>query len=211
MSHDSFETMRRAMVASQLRTNSVSDPAVLAAMGSVAREAFVPAERKALAYVDTVVPLGGGRALNPPMVTGRLLSEAAPRAGERALVLASAAGYAAALLAEMGLHVVAVEDGGTAPEPERAGIERVQGPLAQGWPAGAPYDVILIDGAVEAIPQALVDQLGDGGRLAAALIERGVSRLVIGRKSAGSFGTVAFTEAEAASLPGFEQPRVFSF
>ena len=76
MTEHVFEPMRRAMVASQLRTTGVNDPRVIAAMGEVARERFVPAERAALAYADAMVPLGGGRALNPPMALGRMLTEA---------------------------------------------------------------------------------------------------------------------------------------
>ncbi len=208
---DSFETMRRAMVASQLRTNAVTDAGVLAAMGRVPREAFVPAARRAAAYVDTVVPLENGRALNPPMTIGRLLSEAAPRAGERALVVGAGTGYAAAVLAEIGVAVTALETSDAARPPSGAAVTAVTGPLAEGWPGAAPYDLILVDGAIEEIPDALVEQLRDGGRLATALIERGVARLVIGRRAGGGFGTVAVTDAEAAPLPGFAATPAFTF
>ncbi len=211
MTDESFQTMRRAMVASQLRTNAVTDAPVLAAMGTVPREAFLPANRRAMAYVDTVVPLGHGRGLNPPMTTGRLLSEIAPRAGERALVVGAGPGYSAAVLAEIGVAVTALEEpGATRPTPG-AGVTAVEGPLAAGWAAGAPYDLILIDGAVEDIPEALVTQLRDGGRLAAARSERGVTRLVIGRRAGDGFGAVAVADAEAAPLPGFAPSPIFTF
>ncbi len=101
MTEQNFEPMRRAMVASQLRTTGVNDPRVIAAMGEVARERFVPAERAALAYADATVPLANGRALNPPMALGRLLTEAQLQGDERALVIGAATGYAAAVLARL--------------------------------------------------------------------------------------------------------------
>lgn len=216
MTEQSFESMRRAMVSSQLRTSAVNDPRVVAAMGRVPRERFVPAERAALAYVDTVVPLGGGRALNPPMATGRLLTEAAPEADDRALVVGAATGYAAAVLGRLVKSVVALEEdpallalARTAPLP--ANVKLVEGPLPNGWAATAPYDLILVDGAIEMIPDALIAQLAEGGRLAAAIVERGVIRLVMGRKAGSGFGTIAFADAEAAPLPGFAPPPAFSF
>ncbi len=87
----------------------------------------------------------------------------------------------------------------------------VEGPLAQGWPQGAPYDFILIDGAVEFVPDALIAQLRDGGRLAAALLERGVTRLALGRKAGDGFAMAAFADAAAAVLPGFVRPKTFTF
>src|SRR5688500_16392619 len=101
MTEHNFEHMRRAMVASQLRTTGVSDPRVVAAMGEVSRERFVPAERCAAAYADLVLPLGHGRALNSPMALGRMLSEARLSGNERALVIGAATGYSAALLARL--------------------------------------------------------------------------------------------------------------
>lgn len=216
MSDQNFEAMRMAMVSNQLRTTAVNDPRVIAALRAVPREAFVPAERKAIAYVDTLVPLGNGRSMNTPMATGRLLTEAEPVPGDRALVVGAATGYSAALLARLVGHVVALEeDAALLAQARQAGlaanVEIVEGPLATGWPAGAPYDLILVDGAIETVPQALIDQLAEGGRLAAAVIERGVSRLTVGRKAGGAYGAVAFADAEACSLPGFAKPAVFTF
>lgn len=216
MSEVDFDEMRRAMVASQLRTTGVDDPRVLAAVGAVARERFVPEDRRAAAYADLPVPLGGGRELNPPMVTARLLSEAAPRGGEPALVVGAATGYAAAVLARMAASVVALEEDPALAAAARTALEGsgaklVEGPLAAGHGEGAPYDLILIDGAVEHVPQPLIDQLADGGVLATAILDRGVTRLALGRKSGGAFGLVPFSDAAAAILPGFARPRTFSF
>src|SRR5688500_346544 len=110
MTEHNFEQMRRAMVASQLRTTGINDPRVVAAMGEVPRERFVPAGRAALAYADALIPLGGGRELNTPMSLGRLLTEAAPEPDDRALVIGAATGYAAAVLARLVASVVAVEE-----------------------------------------------------------------------------------------------------
>jgi protein-L-isoaspartate(D-aspartate) O-methyltransferase len=216
MTEHNFEHMRRAMIASQLRTTGTNDARVLAAMGEVPRERFVPAARVSLAYADALVPLKPGRDFNSPMALGRLLTEAAPRAGERAMVVGAATGYAAAVLARLVGSVVAVEE-----DPELAaaarsalagsGVELVEGPLAQGCAAGAPYDLILVDGAVECVPDALVAQLADGGRLAAGLVENGVTRLAIGRRAGEGFGMAAFADAAAAILPGFGKPRAFKF
>jgi len=211
-----FNHMRQAMVASQLRTTAVNDARVIAAMGAVPRERFVPQESAALAYIDRAIPLGAGRALNPPMTTGRLLTEAHPKAEDSALVIGGATGYAAALLAELVASVVSLEEDATllavarqAPASTRVSI--VEGPLAAGWKKKAPYDLILIDGAVEVVPQAIIDQLADGGRLAAAIVDRGVARLSLGKRSGKGFGLVAFADAEAVPLPGFTQPKSFSF
>ena len=216
MTEQNFEVMRRAMVASQLRTTGVNDPRVVAAMGAVPRERFIPAERHALAYADTLVPIGHGRQLNPPMALGRMLTEARLRGGEKALVIGAATGYSAALLARLAGSVTALEE-----QPELAafarealagsGVELVEGPLAQGHAAGAPYDFVLIDGAVEHVPASIVDQVADGGEVALALVKDGVTRLCIGRVVAGAFGTTIYSDAATAVLPGFEKPRGFSF
>jgi protein-L-isoaspartate(D-aspartate) O-methyltransferase len=216
MTEQNFDQMRRAMVASQLRTTGVNDPRVLAAMGAVPRERFIPADRSAAAYSDALVPIGEGRWLNSPMALGRLLTEAAPRAGDRALVVGAATGYAAAVLAELVGTVVALEEDEALAGRAKAAltgsaIQLVTGPLAGGWKRGAPYDLIVIDGAVETIPDALVDQLADGGRLAAAVVENGVQRLAIGRKAGEGFGMIAFADVASAPLPGFAPAPAFSF
>jgi protein-L-isoaspartate(D-aspartate) O-methyltransferase len=216
MTEHVFEPMRRAMVASQLRTTGVNDPRVVAAMGEVARERFVPEERAALAYADALVPLGGGRALNPPMALGRMLTEAQLKGDERALVIGAATGYSAALLARLAGAVVALEeDEALAAFAKRAlagtGAVVAKGALARGHAKGAPYDFILIDGAVEHLPRTIVDQAADGGRISLALLDRGVTRLALGRVVAGAFGVTIYADAEAAVLPGFEKPRGFTF
>ncbi len=210
-------TMRHAMVASQLRTNAVSDQRVLAAMARVPRENFVPAEARTIAYRDTAVALGGGRQLNPPMVTGRLLTEADLSSGDRVLLIGAATGYTAAILAQIVETVAAVEEDHalfaqarvTLKEIET--VELVEARLTDGHHAGAPYDVLVIDGAIQAIPDALIGQVRSGGRVVAGIVESGVTRLASGRKTTGGFGLAAFADADCVVLPGFAQPRGFSF
>ena len=207
-----FSLARRAMVDSQLRPEAVTDRVVLAVMGSVARERFVPESARALAYFDRPVPLTRDRAMMPPAALGRLLSELAPRAGERALVVGSGTGYSAALLQAIGLEVVALESNEQlAASARNVGVETVTGNLAEGWKSGAPYDLILLDGAVEEVPAALIKQLAPHGRLAGAIVDRGVTRLVIGRVAGGSLGLRTLADADVDILPGFERPRAFIF
>ncbi|MBB5987138.1 protein-L-isoaspartate O-methyltransferase family protein [Sphingobium lignivorans] len=217
MSEQNFQAMRRAMVESQLRTNDVNDPAIIEAILAEPREAYVPAERRAAAYTDRAVPLGNGRALNPALATARLLVEVAPRAGERVLLIGAATGYAAALLARLGCVVVAIEEDPVLAEQaarqlrDRPGITLHAGPLAAGWPEGAPYDLLFVDGAVEELSDALIQQLNVDGRAAFATAERGVTRLCAGARSAGGFGARAFADSEAVILPGFARPKAFTF
>jgi protein-L-isoaspartate(D-aspartate) O-methyltransferase len=207
-----YSRARRTMVDSQLRPEGVTDRGVLAAMGSVERERFVPEAARALAYFDRPLKIATGRAMMPPAALGKLLTGLAPRAGERALVIGSGTGYSAALLRSIGLDVVALEsDKALAETATAAGIETMVGNLGNGWAKDGPYDLILLDGAVEDVPAALVRQLREGGRLAGAIIERGVSRLVIGRASGGSLGLLSLADAEVEPLPGFERPRAFTF
>lgn len=211
------EAMRHAMVASQLRTNAVSDQRVLVAMNTLPREAFVPAEARAIAYRDTALPVAGGRAINLPMVTGRLLTEAYLEKSDRVLLIGAAGGYTAAILAQIVAEVVAVEeDAGLmalakAALADTANVSLVEGPLNAGHAAGAPYDVLIVDGAIEHVPQALVDQVRTGGRVVTGVIERGVIRLASGRKTEGGFGLSPFLDCDCVVLPGFAKPKGFTF
>jgi len=207
-----FVAARQAMVDSQLRPVGVNDPAVIEAMSAVPREKFVPDEQKPLAYVDRSIPLGDGRALPAPAVLGRLLTALAALRGERALVVGASSGYSAAVLAKMGLKVTALESSPVLAAIARGnGINAVEGPLADGHGKDSSYDVILIDGAVEQIPDALVDQLVEGGRIGGAIVEEGITRLFIGRRVGGGFGFHPIADAATPVLPGFERPKAFTF
>lgn len=210
MTDQNFSSMRTAMVESQLRTSDVDDQRVIAAMAHVPREDFVPVARRAMAYVDRPIPLENGRALNPPLVTGRLLKEAQVEEGDRVLLIGAATGYSAALLAELGAKVTAVEasDG---PQPLGSAATVVRGPLAMGAADNAPYDLLFIDGAVEEVPAALVQQLADGARVVTGIVERGVTRLCSGWVVSGVLGLASLADLEMVVLPGFSAPERFVF
>ena len=197
---------RRAMIDSQLRPQGVTDGGVLAAMGALARENYVPEAARAFAYFDRPLKVGRDRAIMPPAAIGRLLSELAPRPGERALVVGAATGYSAALLGLIGLDVTATED-----DSALAATAREMGVDISASDDGAPYDLILIDGAIEYIPEELVGRMVEGGRLGTALLDRGVSRIVVGRAVSGRLGLRTIVDADVTPLPGFERPRAFTF
>lgn len=212
-----FEAMRHAMVASQLRTNAVSDARVVEAMARVPRESYLPPEHRGIAYRDTLLPLGNGRKHNSPLATGRLLTEAQIRPSDHVLLVGAAGGYAAALLGRLAASVVALEEENSLVAIARgalagsSNVELVQGPLNQGWAEKGPYDLIVIDGVVEALPESLIAQLKPGGRAVSGIVDRGVTRLAFGRRSPGGFGMVDFQDIECAILPGFVRLRTFQF
>jgi protein-L-isoaspartate(D-aspartate) O-methyltransferase len=145
-------------------------------------------------------------------VLGQLLTQMMPERGQRALVVGAGTGYSTAVLAAMGLDVIALEsDAGLAAVAREQEITIVEGPLESGSSAHAPFDQILIDGAVSFIPDAIVEQLADGGRLGTALADRGITRLVVGRKAGGAFGTLSFADAGVPVLPGFTRAQAFTF
>lgn len=207
-----YAAAREAMVENQLRPQGVTDRAVLDAMGRIKRENFLPSHTRPLAYVDRAVAIGDDRFLSAPAVLGRLLTQMMPVRGQRALVVGAGTGYSSAVLAAMGLDVVALESAaGLAAAAKEQRIEVVEGPLEAGLASSPPYDQILFDGSVEYIPDAIVDQLVEGGRLGAAIVDRGVSRLVVGRKVGGAFGMVSIGDAGVPALPGFSRPQAFTF
>lgn len=207
-----FAASRLAMVESQLRPQGVTDAAVLDAMGAIPRERFLPGHTRPLAYVDRAVALGDGRFIPAPGVLGQLLTQMGPEPGQRALVIGAGTGYSAAVLAAIGLEVVAVESSpALAAKARELGVDVVEGPLDKGAAKRGPYDQVLIDGAVEHIPDAIVAQLAEGGRLGAALVDRGIARLIVGRKSGGAFGYLSVGDAGSPVLPGFARSKAFTF
>lgn len=212
-----FAAARRHMIESQLRPTDVSDPVVIAAMAVTAREDFLPETHRAIAYIDRAVPLGGGRVLNPALSTGLLLTRAELSSDDKVLLIGSGAGYMAALLAGIVAKVVAVEEDHALVEQSRArlagfaNVELVESALADGHAAGAPYSLIIIDGAVGELPEAIVTQLAEGGRLLTGLDEAGVSRLATGRRTAGAFALVPFADTDIAPLAAFARPKSYTF
>ena len=214
---DGQVAMRHAMVASQLRTNAVSDARVVAAMTRVPREEYLPVEAREMAYRDTALPLGRGRFQNVPIATGRLLTEAVLQSTDRVLLIGAAGGYTAAVLAGIVASVTALESDGALAALARtafadtANVELVEGPLQAGHAAGAPYDLLFIDGAVEHLPDALIAQVATGGRVVGGMADHGVTRLASGRKTAGGFALLPFADIDCVPLPGFALAKSFTF
>lgn len=215
-----FEAMRAAMIDSQLRPTGVNDPRVLAAFASVPRELFVPEEMRSIAYLDDDLEIFPGRSLMEPLTFGNLVNRAQIAPTDRVLLIGLGGGYEAAVIARLAAEVTAVEEAPAlaaqamdALAAARIGnVAVVTGPLGGGDPAHAPYDLLFINGAIEMIPPALVDQLAEGGRFAGVVIDdMGVSRAAAGRKSSGVLGTTAFLDAGTRPLPGFGRPRAFRF
>jgi protein-L-isoaspartate(D-aspartate) O-methyltransferase len=207
-----YAAARESMVDTQLRPEGVNYPAVVEAMAAVERESFVAEDARPLAYLDRAVPMGAGRLMSAPVVLGKLLTEMTPLPGEKALVVGCGTGYSAAVLKTIGLDVVGIEcSPELAKRGRELGLDVVEGPLEEGWKAGAPYHLVLIDGAVEYIPEAIISQLTDHGRLGAALVDRGICRLAVGRRAGNGFGLHTIADSAAAALPGFTKPRAFTF
>jgi protein-L-isoaspartate(D-aspartate) O-methyltransferase len=208
------ESLRRHMVDSQLRTSGVNTPWITQAMAHLPREQFAGAGQAGAAYTDRPVWLGKGRVLNPPAATGQLLQAAAPEAGDRVLLVGAATGYLAALLAPRVANLIALEEVSefaVLAEANVPAVEVVTGPLRAGYIAGAPYSLIVIDGAIDELPQAIVDQLIDGGRIVTGLREGAALRLAMGVKHGSHLALRAFADTEIAPLPGFERVREFEF
>lgn len=216
-----FTLARRNMVEGQLRPNRVTNAQLLAVIGALPRERFLPEGLRSVAYSDEDVPLGGGRFLMEPMVLARLIQTLQPRPDDRAMVVASGRGYGAALLARLVNSVVAVESDPllaaaaeqTAKELGLAGVRQTVGELAAGAAASAPYDVILIEGAVRQIPQAIFDQLAEGGRLATIFAgpEGALGAAQLFMKEGGVTSGRPLFDAGTPALPGFAPPPRFTF
>lgn len=185
---------RRAMIDSQLRTSGVNEPWVLTAMASIAREDFVPPALKDAAYIDRAIKLGDGRVLAAPVTHARMLTEAAPAASDNALLVGDGNGYLAALLRPLvgSLDTIAPGDAGGKAKP-------------------GPYSLIVVDGAIEELPDALAARLADGGRLVAGQVLRGVTRLAVGRRVGGTVALQPLAEVGIPALPEFAAPKRWSF
>jgi protein-L-isoaspartate(D-aspartate) O-methyltransferase len=214
-----FASERRHMVDGQIRPNDVTDLRVITAMLEVPRELFVPLAASALAYLDRDLTAGedGSRRLLKPMVLAKLLNAADIDASDRVLDVGCAGGYAAALLARIAGQVVALEqDAGLAKAAKAAlsalpNVSVVTGPLAAGWPQGAPYDLILLEGATEIEPQAFCSQLKDGGRLLCILGSPPGAKAMLYRRSGAELAGRAIFDAAATLLPGFTKAPAFAF
>lgn len=188
------EQARRAMIDSQLRTSGVNEPWVLAAFARVAREDFVPQAARGAAYIDRAIALESGGWLAPPLVHARMLAEAAPQSGDTVLLVGDGQGYLAALL-----------------RPLAGSLKAVDAAQAASGSVKGSYSLIVIDGAVEQVPDSLSARLADDGRLVTGLVERGVTRLAAGRKAAGAIALLPLAEIGIPVLAEFAAPRRWSF
>lgn len=215
-----YQSARLNMVDSQIRPNKVSDPAIIGAMLAVPRERFVPERLRGIAYVDEDIPLGGDRYLMEPMILGRLLQVAAIERTDAVLDVGCGPGYASAVMARLARRVVALEEDAAlarqastlVAEFAIANVVVVEGALAEGHAARAPYDVILLNGAVAAIPPAIAGQLADGGRLVAVVQQgSGMGKAVLMTRVGDVFGQRIMFDAATPLLPGFAALPRFVF
>ncbi len=213
-----FRDARTLMVDGQIRPNNIADDRVITAMRTIRRERFCPPAQMGRAYSDADLPLGHGRFMPAPLTIARLAQAAATQPGTRVLVVGANTGYGAAVLASGGATVVALEDdealramAAEALAAEAADVLLLAGPLAAGAPAHAPYDVIVIEGAVDMLPAAFAAQLAPGGRLITILNDDGVGRLVVAEAVGGAFAHRTLADRNAPLLASFQRKAAFSF
>ncbi len=215
-----YSDARFNMVEGQIKPNKVTDAALMNAMLNVPRDRFVPNSVRGIAHVDEDVPIGNGRYLMEPMVFGRLVNDAMVRPTDIVLDIGCGYGYSTAVLSRLASTVVAVET-------DEAMIKKssellaelgadnavvLSGDLTAGFPAQGPYDVILINGAVDSVPQAIIDQLADGGRLVTVLAPSGGrSAGYLYQRFGETVSKVERFDAYTPYLPGFEPKPVFEF
>lgn len=189
-----FETARKAMIDSQLRTSGVNADFVLRRMAAVPREDFVPAEARGHAYMDRAIALPGGGHLPSPVVQGMMLQEAVPSIQDRALVVDGGSGYLAELVRPLvgSLNVIA---------PAKAAEQGDKG----------EYTLLLVDGAAERLPGHLVQQLAEGGRIVTGMLQNGVTRLAVGRKVAGAVSLLPVADLGMPAIAEMLVPKGWSF
>lgn len=220
MSADEAAIARHNMVECQLRPSNITDERILGAMGAVPREVFVPERLRAVAYADEDIEVGGGRRLIEPLALAKLVQAAEVGAGERVLAVGCATGYAAAVLARLAAEVVVTQA-------DEAGVGRIEaalrafdGPpvttavepdLLRGHPGRAPYDAVLLLGAVAAAPLGLRDQLAEGGRLVAVVAQGRVGKLRVWTRVGEDLGERVVNDAQIPPLPVPAEAPGFSF
>ena len=204
-----FAAARHNMVESQVRPNGITDHRIIDAMALVKREDFVPAERKTIAYLDEDVLLKDGRFLIEPMAFARMIHLALIKPTDRVLVVGAGTGYGAKVVSMLAQSVVALESDG-----ELAGLAKgfladcntvqvVEGPLAAGHAGASPYDVIIVEGRIAAVPDSLFSQLANEGRIVAAVGNGDVSQIQIATLNDGHRSSRSAFDGSIAALPGF--------
>jgi protein-L-isoaspartate(D-aspartate) O-methyltransferase len=192
---DRASQARRAMIDSQLRTSGVNAEPVLRRMAEVARERFVPEAARGFAYIDRAIALGDGRQLAAPVVHGLMLQEARPVPADRALLVDGGSGYLAEVLRPMvgSLEVITPADAVAASR------------------KGGDFTLLVIDGAIERLPETLARRLAEGARAVAGVVENGITRLAIGREASGALALLPLAELGIPVLPEFAAPKGWSF
>ena len=214
-----FERARHWMVEAQVRTNDVTDPAIQSAMRSLPRERFAPAALAAMAYADMELEVAPGRWLLRPRDHAKLIQILAPQPGQAALEIGGATGYGAAVLASAGCKTVTLDSDPALTQAAQAAISHcglqdvlaASADLAGGYADRAPYDLILVSGAVEFVPQAWLDQLAEGGQMA-VIVRAGVAgsaRLYAKANGIAAYRTLF--DAAPPVLPGLAKPATFTF
>lgn len=215
-----YAAARLNMVDGQLRTNKVTDEAVLEAFLATPRELFVPDHLKGAAYVDEDLPIGGGRFLIEPMILGRLLQVAAIQPDESVLEIGSGSGYGTAVLARIASKVVGIEQDRALARRATALLAQLglgnavvrEGRLDEGWPTDAPYDVIVFNGATAEVPPAVFDQLAEGGRIMAVLKpDAGLGRAMLFVRRNGVISRRVLFDAATPLLPALAPQPSFVF
>ena len=192
---DRYAPARKAMIDSQLRTSGINAPFVLDRMGSVPREDFVPETARGTAYMDRSIRLAEGGVLPAPVFHGMLLEEARPRGDDTVLIVDGGSRYLAELVRPL---VTSVES-----------VSALDG--AAGKATAKDVSLILIDGAIEHLPDTLAERMAEGGRIVTGLVDRGVTRVATGRKVAGTVSLLAIAETGIPRLGAFDAPPRWSF
>jgi protein-L-isoaspartate(D-aspartate) O-methyltransferase len=214
-----YAAARQHMIDSQIRTSKVTDSTVIAALAALPRELFVADSHRKLAYIDRPVPMAAGRRMMEPMYLARLLQLAELEPKAKALVVGAGTGYAAAVLSKVVAKVTALESAADLAARARTiiagldigNVQVVEGDLAAGRPSDAPFDFILVDGAVEILPDALTTQLAEGGTLATIVMSGSIGQGVLITKADGVLTRREVFDAETDVLPGFTRPQRFVF
>jgi len=216
-----FSTARRMMVDGQVRTSDVTDLRIISAFGNVPRERFVAPSKTALAYLDIDAPVAdedGARRMLKPMVLSKLIQAAEMTETDRVLIVGCTTGYSAAIIASLAGSVTALDEGIAPAQAVKnlsslgiTNVEVVRGPLTAGWPAGAPYDVILIEGLIEVLPDAFRSQLKEGGRLVCVRGSKPPTKAFVYRLIEGELSGRPIFDAAAPLLPGFAEKPAFVF
>jgi protein-L-isoaspartate(D-aspartate) O-methyltransferase len=214
-----FAQARRIMVDSQLRPFDVNDIPLLDAMNTIPRERFVAPGRESLAYMDQDIPVADGRRMLSPMIAARMIQNLEVRAGERVLDVACGLGYTSAIMAELGGAVIGLEDNEALAAAARerlaaagfAGVAVVAGPLEQGYAEGAPYDAILVNGALEVQPDGLLRQLSEGGRLVCVQGRGRAAKAMLYVRARDALSQRSLFDAAAPVLAAFRDEPGFVF